>query len=384
MNVAQISFFLDPNARSPRQLLKDWHSLTKIAGAVAEDGHRVTVIQASQHREQFELEGVQYCFLPPSTGAAGLANSAEFLSFMAALNADVAHVHGLGFGAAVSELRSRMPHIPILLQDHADRVPRVWRARHWRRGFIAADGVSFCARAQAEPFVAARLLPRDRKVFEIPECTSDFTPGDRAAARQTTGLHGDPCVLSVGHLDFNKDPLTVLAGISEVAERLPGISLWCCFGNDSLRAAMEERIDGDLRLRGRVHLLGRVPHEQVELLMRSADIYVSASRREGSGYALIESMACGLPAVVSDIPAFRVLLGHGSAGRLFTPTDAAGLADALVECAAMPRNEIRNAVRSHFDAHVSRAAIGASFAAAYRQLIAGKAPSDHAVGGARA
>jgi glycosyltransferase involved in cell wall biosynthesis len=104
--------------------------------------------------------------------------------------------------------------------------------------------------------------------------------------------------------------------------------------------------------------------------MRGADIFVSASHREGSGYALIESLACGLPVVVSDIPAFRALCGEGTVGRHFTPGDARGLAAALVECAAMPRTEARAAARARFETHISRASIGAQLVAAYRRLIA--------------
>ena len=112
------------------------------------------------------------------------------------------------------------PSTPILLQDHADRVPRFWRRSAWRRGAAAASGMSFCARAQAEPFRRARLLPPNVEIFEIPELTSSFAPGDAAAARAATGLHGDPAILWVGHLDANKDPLTVLEGVSAAARDL--------------------------------------------------------------------------------------------------------------------------------------------------------------------
>ena len=41
---------------------------------------------------------------------------------------------------------------------------------------------------------------------------------------------------------------------------------------------------------------------RVEELMRAADIFTLGSHREGSGYALTEALACGLPPVVTDIP----------------------------------------------------------------------------------
>ena len=66
-------------------------------------------------------------------------------------------------------------------------------------GAAAASGMSFCARAQAEPFRRARLLPPDAEIFEIPELTSSFSPGDArrrarrdGAARRPRGPLGRP------------------------------------------------------------------------------------------------------------------------------------------------------------------------------------------------
>src|SRR5215469_13549798 len=63
----------------------------------------------------------------------------------------------------------------------------------------------------------------------------------------------------------------------------------CCY------PGAEENRQRSSTARDRVHLLGRVAHAQVELLMRAADIFVLVSRRESSGYSLIEALACGLP-----------------------------------------------------------------------------------------
>ena len=57
MHVVQVSFYVDPQARQPRELLRQWTSLAHIAGAVADTGDRVTVVQASQHRETLPRVG---------------------------------------------------------------------------------------------------------------------------------------------------------------------------------------------------------------------------------------------------------------------------------------------------------------------------------------
>lgn len=369
MHVMQISFFVDRARRPPERLLADWHSLGDVAAAVASTGTRVTVVQASMVGGDLARDGVHFVFAPPDGPGASLARSETLRARLRADPPDVFHVHGLKFAREVVALQSACPAAPILLQDHADRPPRPWRRRTWRRGAAAAAGISFCARAQAEPFERAGLLSAETAIFEIPESTSAFTPGDRAAARAATGVHGDPAVLWVGHLDRNKDPLTVLDGVSMAVEHLPGLALWCCFGFAPLLRTVEARIARDPRLRDRVRLLGRVPHERIEQLMRAADLFVLGSHREGSSFSLIEALATGLTPVVTDIPSLRALTGGGAVGALWPCGDARSLSTALIERAAVLGPAASARVRAHFDAHLSSEAVGRKFAAAYADLV---------------
>jgi glycosyltransferase involved in cell wall biosynthesis len=365
----QLSFFVDPQRRPPEQLLRDWHSLEDVAAAVASTGARVTVVQASLSPGELARGGVAFHFVAPDPADGPLARTASFRSLLRERAPDVLHVHGLGFPRDVLELREAAPRVPIVLQDHADRPPRFWRRKAWRRGAAAASGVAFCARAQAEPFARSGLLPPHVRVFEIPESTSTFAPGDAAGARAATGMHGDPAVLWVGHLDRNKDPLTVLDGAAAAARDLPGLRLWCCFGSAPLLTAVQARIGRDAALRDRVHLLGRVPHARIETLMRAADLFVLGSHREGSSFSLIEALATGLTPVVTDIPSLRALTGNGAVGALWPRGDSRALADALRSTAASLGPRTRAAVRAHFDEHLSSAAIGRKLAAAYREVM---------------
>jgi glycosyltransferase involved in cell wall biosynthesis len=376
----QISFFVDERRRPPETLLRDWYSLEDVAAAVASAGVRVTVVQASLSPGAITRRGVEFVFIEPEPSSRSLALSKAFRSLVRERAPDVFHVHGLGFAPAVLALRELAPHVPILLQDHASGPPGFWHRATWRRGAAAAAGISFCARAQAQPFVQRGLLPPDVRVFEIPESTSTFMPGDAAAARVETGLHGDPSLLWVGTLDRNKDPLTVLEGVAAAVPYLPGLQLWCCFGSAPLLSDVQSRIDRDAALRDRVHLLGRVPHEQIETLMRAADLFVLGSHREGSCFSLIEALATGLTPVVTDIPSLRVLSGNGAVGVLWPCGDSHALGLALRSAAAALQSRTRTEVRAHFDEHLSSVAIGKKFAAAYRELIPARARALAAAG----
>jgi glycosyltransferase involved in cell wall biosynthesis len=367
-HAVQISFFNDPEGRLPARLLDAWPTLVDVAEAASQSGIRVSIVQASTHSEHLVRNGVHYYFLPFGNALSMNADNAAFAELLRTLAPDILHVHGLGFHRDVLSLHSLAPAIPIVLQDHANRPPR-FRRRSWRRGLSVAAGISFCALEQARPFVDAKLVRPETKLYAIPESTSRFTPGDRQEARRITGIAGDPAALWVGHLNANKDPLTVLEGIGAAAGALPGLQLYCCFGTAPLLHAVQDRIAADPALRGRVHLLGRVPHERIEQLMRAADIFVQGSHRESTGYSLIEALACGLPPVVTDIPSFRSIAAPGPVGRLWPCGDPHALCDALRWVAARADFTSRAAVRAHFDRELSFASLGSKLASMYEDLL---------------
>jgi glycosyltransferase involved in cell wall biosynthesis len=367
-HVAQISFFTDPQGRPPEQLLHDWPSLVDVAEAAARTDVRVSVIQACTVSQTLTRNDVTYHFLPFGRAAPWTQRTRAFGELIRNLRPDVCHVHGLGFPHDVLSLAALARRIPIVLQDHADRPPRLWRRWSWRRAFSVASGIAFCALEQARPFARAGLIRAQTKLYEIPESTSRFAPAGEADARRAPGLTGDPRILWVGHLNANKDPLTVLEGISAAARILPRLELWCCFGSAPLLSQVQSRIVADPALRDRVHLMGRVPHEAVEKLMRAADLFVLGSHREGSGYSVIEALACGLPPVVTDIPSFRSLTNSGSVGALWPCGDARRLCEAIVTMAQRPRAQTRAAVRAHFDNELSFAALGRKLRSMYADL----------------
>ena len=129
--------------------------------------------------------------------------------------------------------------------------------------------------------------------------------------------------------------------------------------------------DADITI-GKADALAKIEgeaYQEIESLMQAADIYVSASHREGSGYALIEALACGLPPLVTDIPSFRALTADGAVGRLWRAGDAQSFADGLLAVAARTDPAWRAGVRAHFERELSFAALGRRLGETYRCLI---------------
>lgn len=374
LRVVQVHCVIDAAGRSPADLLDAWPTMPLVASAAARAGAEVTVVCASNEAADFARDGVSYRFVPvPRLGQRSGPGLAPWRLSAAARQArpDVIHFNGLDFPLHLRALCTAGP--AVLAQDHASNAAagRAW-LRRW--GLRRVAGAAFTSAGQGTVFKAAGRLPARTPIYEIPESSSTFTAGSQQDARSRSGVHGDPALLWVGHLDANKDPLTILQAVRRALRHLPDLQLWCAFGSTELLPAMQALLREDRHLAAHVHLLGRVPHEAVEALCRASDMFVLGSHREGSGYALLEALACGLTPVVSDIPSFRSLTGNGAVGALVPVGDADGFASSIVALAGRPRREARDAVLAHFATTLSPDALGHRLVRAYAALAGQAAP----------
>lgn len=361
LHVVQVSFHADAEERGAEALLRAWPTLPGVAAAAANAGVDVTVVQRAHKREIIERDGITYHFVN---------DESRVLGCVASLAPDVVHVQGLSFPRAMRPLSRCVPGVPLLVQDHGSVAPAGLRAIAWRWGHRPLAGVVFTARAQATPWKRARILRADLPVFEVLEGSTTFTPGDRDAARRATKMFGEPCFFWTGRLNANKDPLTMLRAFEQAATKLPDARLWCCFGAAApLLGDVKARIAQSAILTERVTLLGARPHEEMESRFRAADFYLQASHHEGSGYALLEALACGTTPLVTDIPAARMIVG--GAGSLTPVGEAAGLAEAIVDWGARDARALRVAARARFDAALTFDVIGRQLRGAY-EAVAGE------------
>jgi len=83
----------------------------------------------------------------------------------------------------------------------------------------------------------------------------------------------------------------------------------------------------------RVHFPGQVSQESLPRYYHAADLYISASHSDGSSVSLMEALACGVPALVSDIPGNREWIEPGVQGWWFPVGDVDALANAILHAA---------------------------------------------------
>jgi glycosyltransferase involved in cell wall biosynthesis len=118
------------------------------------------------------------------------------------------------------------------------------------------------------------------------------------------------------------------AGFAKAAARHPGLFLLLLGGG-----SQAEPIRSILQNAGvidKVRFGGQVPYSDLIRWYHMADIFISPSHVDGSSVSLMEALACGVPALVSDIPANKEWVREGVNGWLFPDGDADALAQRIL------------------------------------------------------
>jgi glycosyltransferase involved in cell wall biosynthesis len=187
-------------------------------------------------------------------------------------------------------------------------------------------------------YAAARQLgmPSDRMI-QLPWGVDLLTfyprgDGERRQLRQTLGWQDKTIAITARAHEPIYGVDVVLDAFAIAAAMAPDLRL-LLVGDGSLTGSLmrQARLAG---ISDRVRFAGRQTNSELAVSLRAADIYVSASHMDGSSVTLLEAMATGLPAVVSDIAGTREWVEPGLSGLRFPDGDAAALGAALAELAA--------------------------------------------------
>jgi glycosyltransferase involved in cell wall biosynthesis len=232
----------------------------------------------------------------------------------------------------VAGIVARFNRVPWILSERnsAPSYARSWKNR--LREWLGREASAVIANSQSGSDYWGKHLPS-----RVPRVViSNALPLD--SIDETLPLHpatcgvgpGEKLVLYVGRLHFTKNLPTLLHALKRVTGELPIKAVLC--GEGPERAALEQAI-ANLGLAGRVRLQGYVSDPWQ--WMKRADVFVSPSFVEGHPNTVMEAMACGVPLVVSDIPAHREFLDEHTA-RLIDPNAPDRFAQAILGALKSP------------------------------------------------
>ncbi len=121
-----------------------------------------------------------------------------------------------------------------------------------------------------------------------------------------------------------------------VARQREDVSLML-LGGGSQGARLRQMLENGVTA-GRVAYPGHIPNRDLPRFYHMADLYISPSHVDGSSVSLMEALACGLPCLVSDIPANKEWVRDGENGWLFRDGDADDLAAKILHAIEQRQN----------------------------------------------
>ena len=210
-----------------------------------------------------------------------------------------------------------------------------------RRRCQAANGVIVPSQAIVDELVGAGYAPdlvhHVPNGVPVPTMLSTTTRQEArlALAEANHDLIAHPeetIVVYTGRLDRNKGLYDLVNAWPQVARQVPASQLWL-IGEGPERDNLFQRIK-DLDLRGRVVLPGAF--DDVEEVLKAANLFILPSYFEGLSISLLEAMAHQVPVIASNIAGNRDIIEPGHNGQLVPAGDVAAIGQALVESLAHP------------------------------------------------
>lgn len=166
--------------------------------------------------------------------------------------------------------------------------------------------------------------------------TDIFRPADKSAAREKLGLPAESTiVVTTGRLAWVKgwkfmidsfrkfssmvtDPLFIIVGEGEDFNK---ILLYI----------------SDTNLADRISLKGKKSREEIALYLNASDLYIMGSYKEGWPTALMEAVACGVPACATAFSSVDEIILEGVNGYIIRDRDEDHFAEGMLKTLKFPR-----------------------------------------------
>ncbi len=332
-----------------------------LSNALSERGHDVYAALSHASPLQAKLARLHgsHVITLPLRNALDLGSAIRLARFIRERRIEIVHAHLARDYPLAAYAARRAGGVPFVLTRH---VP--FRMSGWHKLTLAnaarviavSEGVARGLKAQRIfPDEKIRVIPNGISAAELDQAHADF---DRAAFRRELSPHASLFVGTIGELSPVKGQEDfVRAAASIIRQENFTDAQFLIVGDDrspggETRARLEKLI-AEHELQTHVRLLGHV--SELTPLIRSLDLYVSASRAEAFGLATLEALMCGVAVVATDTDGAREMIDDGVTGKLVPTSDPAALARAMLR---LLRNDDERARMSERAREESRARFG--------------------------
>jgi glycosyltransferase involved in cell wall biosynthesis len=218
------------------------------------------------------------------------------------------------------------PQYARFLSEDAFMETMVWGYMHWFYGQF--DLVYVNSEFYRTCWIDRGFKPEKLKILPRGLDTELFNPGHHEPGYwKKKGARG-PVLLYVGRISKEKD-LAFLTEIAPLLEKAAPAFTWAFVGEGPYRAELE-------KLLPKAIFTGILSGRELGIAYASADVFVFPSTTDTFGNVVIEALASGLPAAVSDVGGPKELIRSAEQGRVFAARDVRAWVSGLAEMLAHP------------------------------------------------
>jgi len=157
-----------------------------------------------------------------------------------------------------------------------------------------------------------------------------FKPMNKLESKKTLGLIKSNIILYVGRIDPIKSLYTLLESVFNLDESY-NAKLVIIGGNinKSVELMSLQKYAYDKNKADKVDFLGIVEQSRLPIYYNAADLFLLTSYYESFGLSVLESLACGTPAIVSDVGGLSDLIDNDVNGYLVPDMTSRGFTNQI-------------------------------------------------------
>jgi glycosyltransferase involved in cell wall biosynthesis len=291
---------------------------------------------------------------------------------------DLLHVHVLtrqGFIALVCKLFSKTPYV---ITEHWSRYfPQNNTYKGLLRKDMTGHVVHFASAIIAvseklkEAMMDKNLKNRNYRVIPNPVDMDKFTIKEKKENQ-------DPGIKKIVHISCFEDKSKNISGFLKTIKNVSSKreDFECYLIGDGPEWVQMKNLAMDLGLLDKIVFFpGLKTHDDLASEINNADFLVLSSHYETFGSVVIESLACGIPVVSTNVGVVSDIVNKQN-GLIVPPGDADALEQAILSmldhCRDYDRNRIRNSVVDQFNNKI----IGEQLFHLYKEVLADKSRKD--------
>ena len=247
------------------------------------------------------------------------------MKFLRESKVEIVHAH-LPVPAIVFRFLKLIYKFRLIYTEHnvIDRLHPVTKFVHKCSRFLDDSSVS-CSKAVADS-LPWRSLVVDNGI-DVPE-ELQTTRGSGVLRRGLSIAKDSIVFICVANLWPKKNHKLLISAFDQAFKEMPGSNVdLVLVGQDGSERNSLETFAKSQAMRHRIHFYGAYPNASE--LLPEADVFCLSSLYEGLPLALLESMAVGLPAVVTDVGGMGSAVVDGETGFVVASGDLSGYVGAL-------------------------------------------------------